>query len=82
MGQFSMKEAMEDMEHNRKRAEEYPEKQKEFLDEYMYSDPNNFEEMKELYAYYGYRYSLSLWAYQQGIYNEASKVTEERLKND
>lgn len=82
MGQFSIVEAMGDIEFNSKRAQQYPEKQKEFGEEYMYSNPNDFEEMVELHAYYGYKYSLSLWAYQQAVYSEASKATEVRLKNE
>ncbi len=82
MKEFSIEEVMSDMDHNWKLAQQFPEKQKEFHDEYMYSNPNDLEEMIKLHADYGYKYSLSLWAYQQAMYMYAGKLTEERLKNE
>lgn len=73
---------MENMKYNHKRAQKYPNKQKEFADEYMYSNPNDYKEMVELYKYYGYQYSRSLWAYQQVVYQKADEATKRRLEND
>ena len=70
MNKISLRIALEEQEYNAKLALKNPEKQKEFLDEYMYSDPNNYKEMKELYEYYGFKYSLNLWAVKQNAYNE------------
>ncbi len=55
-------------------------KQKEFAAEYLYSDPNNYNEMVELYTAYGYKYSRSLWAYQQAIFQQAEEQTKKRLQ--
>lgn len=80
MDKISIEEAIKNTEYNRKHAQKYPDKQKKCADEYIYSDPNDYEEMVELYTYYGFQYSRSLWAYQQVIYEEANKK-DERLKN-
>ena len=82
MKKLSIDEANKNLRFNQKRAKKYPEIQKEFLDEYMYSNPNDFEEMTKLYEYYGYKYSRSLWALHQLEYNEANEATQRRLKND
>jgi hypothetical protein len=39
----------------------------------MYCNPNEYDEMKNLYEAYGYKYSRSLWALHQVAYNEASE---------
>lgn len=82
MNKVSLEIALEEQEFNAKLAEQQPEKQKEFLDEYMYSNPNDYKEMVELYTFYGYQYSPSLWAYQQMIFQEANEQTKRRLLND
>ncbi len=74
-----LNQALRDMEFNVKRAQMFPDNQKEFYDEYMNANPNDFEEMKELYTYYGYRYSRSLWALQQLSFQEAHKAETKRL---
>ena len=77
---ISIHEAFKNQEYNLKRSKDYPESEKEFHDEYMYSNPNDFQEMKELYSYFGYQYSRSLWAMQQVAYNEADKANKKRNK--
>ncbi len=67
---MTIKQALEDQEYNAKLAVQQPEKQKEFEAEHMYSNPNDYEAMKELYEAYGYKYSRSLWALQQVSYND------------
>ena len=76
MHKITYKEAMQNMEYNYALAQKYPRKQKEFAAEYMYSDPNNYDEMLELYAFYGYKNSRSLWAYQQAIFQQAEEQTK------
>ena len=74
MHKVSLLIALEEQKFNAKIAEKQPVKQKEFLNEYMYSNPNEYEEMKKLYESYGYKYSRCLWALQQVAYNEADRV--------
>lgn len=71
MEKVTAKQALEDQEYNAKLAKQQPEKQKDFEAEHMYSNPNDYEAMKELYEAYGYKYSRSLWALQQVSYNDA-----------
>lgn len=73
MEKITLKIALEEQEFNAKLAGKQPEKQIEFQNEYFYSNPNDYEVMKELYESYGYQYSRSLWALQQVVYNDASK---------
>jgi len=82
MEKISIEEAMKNIEYNHMLAQKYPDKQKEFAGEYMYSNPNDYKEMVELYSFYGYQYSRSLWAYQQVVYQEADKESKRRLQND
>ncbi len=82
MSKVSIEEAIKNMEYNQARAKQYPDKQKEFADEYRHANPNDFNEMLELYTFYGYQYSWSLWAYQQARYEEANEATKRRLQND
>lgn len=82
MDKLSIDEAMRNMEYNYTLTQEYPDKQKEFAEEYMYSNPNDYKEMVELHMFYGYQYSRSLWAYQQVVYQEAEEQTKRRLQND
>jgi hypothetical protein len=70
MDKVTIKQALEDQEYNAKLSVQQPEKQKEFEAEHMYSNPNDYEAMKELYEAYGYKYSRSLWALQQVSYND------------
>jgi hypothetical protein len=79
MGKISIQEAIENMAYNHALARKYPENQKEFETEHFYSDPHNYDEMLELYTAYGYKYSPSLWAYQQMVYQQADEQTKERL---
>lgn len=78
MGEFSLDEVGRNLEYNDKLAKQNPEKYKEFHDEYMYSDPNDFEETKKLYEFYGLQYSLSLWVVQQMEFAEADKAEKKR----
>ncbi len=64
------------MHYNYALAQKYPEKQKEFAKEYFYSNPNDYKEMLNLYSYYGYKYSRSLWAYQQMVYQQEGEQTK------
>ena len=73
MNNVSLKVALEEQEFNATLAKNQPEKQKQFSEEYMYANPNDYNAMKELYEAYGYKYSRSLWALQQVAYNEAGK---------
>jgi len=68
MNKISLEVALAEQDFNAKLAKQQPKKQKEFQDEYMYSNPNDYGEMKKLYEYYGYKYSSSLWALQQVTY--------------
>ena len=61
------------MEYNNALARKYPDNQKQFALEYEYSNPNNYCEMLGLYNYYGYKYSRSLWAYQQLVYEKSAE---------
>ena len=72
MNKISLQEAVENINCNNALAQKYPSKQKDFSVEYMYSNPNNYYEMLELYSFYGYKYSRSLWAYQLAVYQKAS----------
>jgi hypothetical protein len=78
MNKILLEQAIKEQEFNAKLAKKQPEKQIEFAAEYFYSNPNDFDEMKKLYEYYGYRYSRSLWVLQKVTYNEAN----ERNLND
>ncbi len=80
MGKVSIQEAIENMEYNYALAQKYPDNQKEFAAEYFYSDPSNYSEMVELYTAFGYKYSRSLWAYQQAIFQQAEEQTKNRLQ--
>lgn len=70
MPKVTMQEAVANMQYNNNRAKQNPKIQKEFLAEYLYANPNNYQEMLELYTYYGFKYTPSLWAYQQVQYKE------------
>ncbi len=76
MHKITYEEAMQNMDYNYALAQKYPEKQKEFATEYYYSNPNDYKEMVELYSYYGYKYSRSLWAYQQMVYQQAGEQSK------
>ena len=82
MDKVWLEEVIKNIEYNNAYAQKYPDKQKEFADEYIYSNPNNIKQMKEIYTFYGYQYSWSLWAYQQKVFQEADKQTKRRLLND
>lgn len=79
---LTLDEAGQNIAFNEKRSKKYPAIYEEFYDELMYSNPNDYDEMKRLYDFYGYQYSPSLWALNQLAFVEANKKTEERLKND
>ena len=68
------------MEYNYALAQKFPDNQKEFATEYFYANPNNYNEMAELYTFYGYKYSRSLWAYQQMAYQQAGEQAKVTLQ--
>lgn len=81
MSGVSLQVALDEQAYNANLAEQNPENQEKFMAEFMYSDPNNFEEMKELYEAYGYKYSRDLWALQMVAFKEADRKDQQNIDN-
>lgn len=75
MRQLSAKKAFKEQKSNEKRAKKYPAIQEEFMGEFMYSNPNDYIALKELYESFGFKYSRDLWALQQLAFREANEST-------
>jgi hypothetical protein len=56
--------------------------QEELHDEWMYSNPNDFSEICELYSSFGLVYPYESWLISQAMFVRANKLTDQRLKKE
>lgn len=60
-----------------------PKKQQDELHaEWMYSNPNDYREIQDLYAGFGIEYRYESWLIAQAIFVLAGKKDQERLQGD